>query len=630
MAPAMPESESPAFPGPVCLPLVKFPSATPPGTVRSEHEATRVLEKLNRALSQADYRAASKLFTQDGFWRDHLALSWRFRTVRGREDIDKFLEECAKSRDGFRIRTLILDSGSPSRQPKVAPIDAEGDVIGIHAFFQFETVVGSGEGFMRLVLQDGQWAIFTLYTSLGQLRGWEELTFDRRPTGVDHGGLPGRMNWSEKRLLQDEIGADNDVSVLILGAGQGGLTAASRLKMLGLSPLIIDQNDHVGDNWRKRYRQLVLHDPVWYDHMPYIPFPPNWPIFTPKDKLAQFFEAYAILLELNVWMKTTIKSCKWEEQRKGWSVTVSRVLDDGSTQTTSLHPRHIIQATGHSGQKYEPQIEGSESFKGDCFCHSSEFPGARKGTSGNKAVIIGCCNSAHDIAQDYVENGYHVTMVQRSSTTVVSSGALIDVLLKGYSEDGPPVEDADLMAQSLPNVLSKAVHTTLTKLQKRYDQDILAGLDKAGFKVDFGTDDSGLVFKYLERGGGYYIDVGASKLIADGSIKVKQGHEVAKVLPHGLRFTDGTELEADEVVLATGYQNMKSHTRQIFGSEIADRVNDVWGLNKEGEFRTMWQDSGHPGFWFHGGNLALCRYYSRLLALQIKALEEGLYSYGEI
>lgn len=96
------------------------------------------------------------------------------------------------------------------------------------------------------------------------------------------------------------------------------------------------------------------------------------------------------------------------------------------------------------------------------------------------------------------------------------------------------------------------------------------------------------------------------------------------MVPHGIRFADGSELEADEVIFATGYQNMRTQTRIIFGDEIADRVNSVWGLDEEGEPRTIWRRSGHPGFWFMGGNLALCRYYSQLLALQILAVERGL------
>lgn len=407
------------------------------------------------------------------------------------------------------------------------------------------------------------------------------------------------------------------------------MTAAARLKMIGVDALIVEQNDHVGDSWRKRYHQLVLHDPVWYDHMPYLPFPPQWPIFTPKDKLAQFFEAYVNLLELNVWTKTQIEEASWDDAKGIWTVKLNRQKEDGTTETRILHPRHIIQATGHSGKKYVPEIKGMDTFQGDRICHSSDFPGATENTTGKKAIIVGSCNSAHDIAQDFVEKGYDVTMVQRSSTFVTFSASITDIVLSAYSENGPPVEDVDMLIHSQPLQVLKAHQISTAKKQAENDRHILEGLLRAGFNVDSGPDGAGLFFKYFQRGGGYYIDVGASQLIIDGKIKIKSGQEVAQVLPHGLRFTDGSELEADEIILATGYENMREKTRQILGDAVADSINDVWGIGDGGELRTIWQQSGHAGFWIHGGNLALCRYYSRPLALQIKGIEEGLYRYGE-
>lgn len=402
--------------------------------------------------------------------------------------------------------------------------------------------------------------------------------------------------------------------------------------MLGVKALLIDQNERVGDNWRKRYHQLVLHDPVWYDHMPYLQFPAHWPIFTPKDKLAEFFEAYVTLLELDVWTRTELIHTQWDEAKRLWKVILNRKRADGTTsEIRTFHPKHIIQATGHSGKKNQPSLKNAENFQGDRLCHSSEFPGAREDAQGKKAVIVGSCNSASDIAQDYLEKGYDVTMVQRSSTHVISSKAITDIAFKGvYDENGPPVVDADMLIHGLPTPVLKALHAGLTKKTTEHDREMLDGLKRAGFKTDAGPDDAGLLIKYFQRGGGYYIDVGACKLIADGKIKVKQGQEIGEVLPRGLRFADGTDLEADEIILATGYQNMRTQTRVMFGDEVADRVGDVWGFNEEGEMRTIWQRSGHPGFWFHGGNLAMCRYFSKPLALQIKGLEEGLYQDGDI
>ncbi|KAH6984177.1 hypothetical protein BKA56DRAFT_613944 [Ilyonectria sp. MPI-CAGE-AT-0026] len=359
----------------------------------------------------------------------------------------------------------------------------------------------------------------------------------------------------------------SDPEVLILGAGQAGLTIAARLKALGIDSLMVNKNDRVGDNWRNRYHQLVLHDPVWYDHLPYIRFPPQWPIFTPKDKLADFFTLYATLLELNVWMKSEITSSKWDAGERRWSVTVKRRTEGGVEETRMFRPRHIVQATGHSGKMHLPDLNGIEDFKGHLI---------------------------------------YLALVLFPQRLLLKSD------LKAFTE--------------------KMAWTSIMQISSstgRHDVELLKRLIKAGFKLDSSPDNAGFFIKYFERGGGYYIDVGASRLIIDGKIKIKQGQEVDRVLPNGLRFADSSELEADEIVLATGYQNMRTQTRIIFGDEVADAVGDIWGFNEEGEMRMIWQRTGHPGFWFHGGNLVLCRYFSKFLALQIKGLEEGVYKYED-
>ncbi|KAH7148263.1 hypothetical protein EDB81DRAFT_649417 [Dactylonectria macrodidyma] len=618
-------------PGSVNIKGAAFPS--PPKVIDADPGAivAQITEKFNRALEQQDFSALSGLFAEDSFWRDHLALSWDFRTVQGQKGIKTFLRDVASTKTGVRLKQISLDTDSPTRRPQKAFLDAEQQVSCLLFCFTLTTTYGNGQGVGRLVeVAPDNWKIYTFYTALEQLDGHEENIFNQRPKGVEHGGKPGRKNWADRRSSEMKYADGSDPEVLILGAGQAGLTIAARLKALGIDSLMVDKNDRVGDNWRNRYHQLVLHDPVWYDHLPYIRFPPQWPIFTPKDKLADFFASYATLLELNVWMKSEITSSKWDAQERRWSVKVKRQTEGGVEETKTFRPRHIVQATGHSGKMHLPDLNGIEDFKGHLLCHSSEFPGARENQAGKKAVVIGCCNSAHDIAQGYYENGYDVTMVQRSSTCVISSEAITEIGLKGfYRENGPDVDDADLLFHSIPAPVLKTNQVSVTLVQGRHDAELLKGLTNAGFKLDSGPDDAGFFIKYFERGGGYYMDVGASSLIIDGKIKIKQGQEVDRVLPNGIRFADGSELEADEIVLATGYQNMRTQTRTIFGDEVADAVGDIWGFNEEGEMRMIWQRTGHPGFWFHGGNLALCRYFSKFLALQIKGLEEGVYKYED-
>ncbi|KAJ4368433.1 hypothetical protein N0V83_006790 [Neocucurbitaria cava] len=619
---SIPSSERPEL-GSVNIPLGEYPATSTNEGVDAVKVATEIVSRFNDALSKKDHAAIAGIFLKDkSYWRDHLALTWDLRTSKGSDKVKSYLDSSK-----VQLTKVELDKSSAFRAPKFGPIDAWGDVKGISFFVKFETDVGRGEGIANLAEESGEWKFFTLFTVLKELKGYEEPVSRRRTRGVKHGGDPNRKNWKERREAEKE---EVDPKVFIIGSGQGGLTVAARLKMLNIPSLMIDSNERVGDNWRKRYRQLVLHDPVWYDHMPYVPFPAHWPVFTPKDKLAEWFEAYVNILELNVWTSTDLKSTSWDENKKQWTVVVERRKPDGTTETRTLHPKHIVQATGHSGKKNFPTIKGMEGFKGDRLCHSSEHPGANPASKGKKAVVVGCCNSGHDIAQDFYEKGYDITIVQRSTTCVISSTAICDIGLKGlYDEDAPPTEDADMFLWSIPSELFKKQQIKVTKAQAEHDKKILDGLSAAGFKTDSGPMGAGLLMKYFQRGGGYYIDVGASQLIVDKKIKVKQGQEIEQILPNGIKFADGTELEADEIVFATGYQNMRSQARLIFGDEVADRVSDVWGFNDEGEFRTMWQKSGHPGLWFMGGNLAISRYYSRILALQIKAIEEGIAGTGK-
>jgi len=290
-------------------------------------------------------------------------------------------------------------------------------------------------------------------------------------------------------------------------------------------------------------------------------------------------------MELNVWTSTIIDGePTFDPTTHKWTVTLNR---NGTKRT--LHPNHIILASGTSGEPNIPRFTGTEAFKGDIH-HSSKHPGGAQ-YKGKRAVIVGCCNSAHDIARDLYENGAaSVTMVQRGSTYVASQESVLRHLLGGiYAEHGLPIEDADLFSQCLPIPILKIVQQHVTKNMAADDNEILSLLAKTGFKLDYGYDGSGLFMKFLLTGGGYYIDVGCSKLIGDGHIKIKQGVQVKEIVPDGIVFEDGSKLEADLIVLATGYQNMRVTARKIFGNAVGDKVGNVWGLNDEGEIATIWQ-----------------------------------------
>lgn len=170
-----------------------------------------------------------------------------------------------------------------------------------------------------------------------------------------------------------------------------------------------------------------------------------------------------------------------------------------------------------------------------------------------------------------------------------------------------------------------ALNVDLTSRIKQVEKENIEGLERAGFTLDFGHDGSGIYRKYITRGGGYYIDVGCSQLIIDGKINMLHSPGgISAFSPTGLVLADGRQVDADIVVLATGYANMRTSVAAAFGEAEAARCGDVWDLDEEGEVRAMWRPSGHPGLWFLGGNLALCRIMSRYLAMQIKARSVGL------
>ena len=446
------------------------------------------------ALARGDAAAASELFLDDSYWRDLVALTWNLKTVEGPEGVKDMLEATLAS---------AKPRGFATTEP---PAEADGVT---DAWFEFETETGRGHGLLRL--KDGK--AWTMLTALRELKGFEEPRGAARPHGVEHGADRDRETWLEARRREaEELGYTRQPYVVIIGGGQGGIGLGARLRQLGVPTIIVERNERPGDSWRKRYKSLCLHDPVWYDHLPYIKFPENWPVFSPKDKIGDWLEMYTRVMELNYWSSTTAKSAKYDEEKGEWVVTVER---DGADIV--LRPKQLVLAQGMSSKPNVPEIEGMDVFKGDQH-HSSRHPGP-DAYRGKKCVVIGSNNSAHDICAALWEHQADVTMVQRSSTHIVRSGTLMDIGLSAlYSEQavasGITTEKADMIFASLPYRILHEFQIPLYDQMRERDKDFYDRLEAAGFQLDWGEDGSGLFMKYLRRGSGYYIDVGASDLVA--------------------------------------------------------------------------------------------------------------------
>ncbi len=588
------------------------------GEAPPDEPAARWVEEFQRRITERDIDQIVQLFQPVSYWRDLVSFTWNLITVEGPDGVRDLLTDRLAAVNPTAM-TVTEESCHP-----------DGTV---EAWLSFETNVGRGTGHLRLV--DGR--VWTLLTTLQELKGYEEPTGSRRALGTTHTvSKGGRQTWLEGREQERlELGTTRQPFVVIVGGGQGGIGLAARLRQLGVPTIIVERNARPGDSWRNRYKSLCLHDPVWIDHLPYLDFPSNWPIYTPKDKLGDWLEAYTQTMELTYWGSTTCMSAAYDELTGEWTVLLDR---DGHEVT--LHPKHLVLATGLSGKPQMPTIPGMEEFEGE-YHHSSAHPGAEE-YAGTRALVVGSNNSAHDIAAALWEQGCEVTMIQRSSTTVVRAQTLAELGAKGpYSEaalaKGMTTAKADLLVASMPFRIMHSGEQARYEWIRERDKDFYQRLVDAGFQLDFGEDESGHLMKYMRRGSGYYIDVGACELVADGEIGLVSGVGVKQMKRRSVVLSDGSEHAADLVVFATGYGPMQHWAAELISPEVADNVGRVWGHGSgtrddpgpwEGEQRNMWKPTAQHGLWFHGGNLAQSRHYSRYLALQLKARFESIPTTG--
>ena len=569
------------------------------------------LKQFELALSNNKADEAADLFADHGQWRDLLAFTWHIQTMDGREKIQRTLQQTTPKAQPKEL--ALAEERTPPRIVDRADVDC------IEAFIKLDTIWGPASGILRLIPdENGPNGVkaWVLMTSLEEIRGHEEAIGDRRPSGENYSRSFGGDNWLDLRNKSREY-KDREPAVLIVGAGQSGLTLAARLSVLGVDTLLIDKHQRVGDNWRKRYHSLVLHNEVYINHMPYMPFPPNWPVFIPKDKIANWFEGYAEAMELNIWMDTALVSGSYDEASGQWTIVVKN--SEGTERI--LRPRHIVFSTGVSAIPVQPDLPGLNDFKGEIIHSGAYLDGHR--WAGQKAVVLGTGNSGHDVTQDLHSCGVDVSIIQRSSTHIVSLREAQKVYAHYF--EGPPIEDNDLLAVSLPYPVLVKSYQKSTRSMLRNDKTLLDGLKSSGFRLNDGGDDAtGFQMSYLRRGGGYCFNVGCSDLIINGEVGLIQFSEIDTFISNGIKMKDGSIVEANLLVTATGYKNQQDTTRLFLGDTIADRIGKVWGFDEEGELRNMWRRTPQPGLWFTAGGLAQVRIFSKYLAMQIKAVEEGI------
>ncbi|KAF8911306.1 FAD/NAD-P-binding domain-containing protein [Mucidula mucida] len=569
----------------------------------AQHIASAWLTHYLQCLSSNDIEGATNCFTADGWLRDILVFTWDNRTLRGREKILSYLRENL-TRAG--LSNLALEE----RQPKY--LSPQASQFGVSFGIVFTTALGPGRGYVHLTSTDDGWKAVTALMLLEDLAGYKEA-------GPELGVYRNHDVAWEVVNRERRASIESDPYVLIVGAGQCGLVIGARFRQMGIKTLLIDKLPRVGDSWRVRHPTLTLHTPRSQHQLLYQPFPSNWPLYTSRDKMGNWLEQYAINQDLVIWTNSQITLPPvYDADAKKWTVTI----DQCGAQHT-VHPAHIVCAAGIIGESYLPEIPGSDAFEG-MIVHTGTYPGGAA-FSGKRVVVVGAGNTSADFCQDLVAQGAQsVTMVQRSKTCVVGKYPEYTRGLLASFPDDVPVDVSDLKYMTVSLKFAKERFAARAGELAAAEKELHEGLTKAGVKVYMGEDGSGMLPLVYERLGGFWVDVGCAQLIMTGKVQVKQGVEVAKYAKNAVVFTDGSKLEADAVIFATGYRKIRESMRKVFGDEIIDRTGQVWGLDEEGELKGVYRPSGYPGFWYAGGDLPHARFFSKRLAIELKAMMVGI------
>ena len=396
---------------------------------------------------------------------------------------------------------------------------------------------------------------------------------------------------------------------------------AARLKALGMDSLIIDQSAEVGDVWKKRYEYLSLHFPHWADDLPYFPYPKHWPTYTPSQKQGVYMEWYASALELNVWCKSSVVNAE-QDDHGNWVVEINK---EGK-ETRKLHPKQIIMATSLCGAPMTPAIPGMADYKGGVIRHSTTHDSSRDFV-GKKVCVVGASSSAFDTAYDCSRRGIDVTLLQRSPTYIMSLTHSVPRIIGNYAPnadgDRPNLEEQDRLFFANPIGPGEELGRRSAKVLEDLDRPLLDALHARGLRTWRGQRSTGSGTLGQTRNGGFYYDAGACEHIIHGNIKVEPGY-IERLTEDKVVLDGGRERQYDLIVFATGFSNPIDSVRATLGDKIASKCGPIWGIDEEGEFKTVYRESGVPNLWIMAGYLPMTRFHSKLLAMRLKALKEGI------
>ncbi|CAH0022328.1 unnamed protein product [Clonostachys rhizophaga] len=571
-----------------------------PADCDAHKEAKAIVDQLAEVMGKGDAQGFANMFLEYGVWRDKLSFTWDYRTFNFREAILK------AATDLFTTKATNFQLLKP--EPNIARPYPDFAQLQFVVSFETQDVVASAV--INSVLTKDGWRIYTMHTAAEKLKKFPEVP-------VADGHMTGPVSWEKQRAIDVDAA---DPEILIIGGGQNGLALAARCKALGMDNLIIERSAEIGDVWKNRYEYLSLHFPHWADDLPYFPYPKHWPTYTPAQKQGIYMEWYASALELNVWLKSTV--VKAEQDSEGnWTV----VINKGGNETRTLHPKQVVMATSLCGKPMTPETPGMADFKG-VIRHSTAHDSSREFV-GKKVCVVGTSSSGFDTAFDCSRRGIDVTLLQRSPTYIMSLTHSVPRVIGNYAPDAdlnrPDLEEQDRLFFATPVGPGEELSRRNASVLAGLDKELLDGLNARGLRTWLGQRGTGGSTLGQTRNGGFYFDAGACEHIINGKIKVEPGY-IERFTEDKVILSGGREREFDLVVFATGFTNTIDSIRSALGDKIADQCDPIWGIDQEGEFKGAYRECGVPNLWIFVGYLPYTRYHSKLLALRLKALKEGV------
>ncbi len=307
-----------------------------------------------------------------------------------------------------------------------------------------------------------------------------------------------------------------DTSILIIGAGPAGLSAAGALKRLGLDSTILDRGQRVGQSWEERYERLHLHTVRDYSGLAHYPIPNSYARYMSRAEYAAYLGEYADYYELNIAHGITARRVR-QAPEGGWLV---------ETTADAWAAQVVVVASGQFGRPVLPDLPGLSDYRGETL-HSHQYRTGRD-FQGQRVLVVGAGNSGMEIATDLAEQGAAgVALSLRTAPPIVPRDFL-----------GVPAQVFGILMHPLPPRVGDALGRFLARLA-------LGDLRRHGFPP--------AAWQPFSARRTPVIDVGFVSLFKAGRIAIRP--LVRACTSEGVTFEDGREEPFDALVFATGFRS---------------------------------------------------------------------------